>query len=195
MRTVDLFVDPSCPYSWITARWLTEVEQVRPIEVRWRLMSLSVLNEDEEVDPEGDTEGYLWRPVRLGVAVEQQHGRDALRRFLLAYGEQMHERGEWGWHAALAAAGLPAALGEAAEDPAYDPLVRASHAEAMSLLGNHIGTPIVHCEGTAFFGPVLSRVPRGEEAGRLWDGTLLVAGTPGFHELKGHRHQPPDYRR
>lgn len=189
---VDFWVDPSCPYTWITARWLTEVEQVRPIALRYHVMSLSVLNEDKEVDPEGDTEGYLWMPVRICAAVEQQYGQEALRRFITAYGRRVHELGEWGWDA-LGDAGLPGELAAAAESTEYDQAVRESHERGISLLGKHIGTPIIAAQGAAFFGPVLSRVPRGEAAGQLWDGVLLVAGTPGFHELKGIAHQPPDY--
>ncbi|MGO1052672.1 mycothiol-dependent nitroreductase Rv2466c family protein [Crossiella sp. CA198] len=190
---VDFWFDPSCPYTWVTARWLTEVEKVRPIRLRYHVMSLAVLNEHLEVDPEGDTEGFLWWPVRICVAVEQRHGQDALRRFFTAYGARVHERGDWGWAEALTEAGLPAELAEAADGEDYDAALRASHERGISLVGKHVGTPIIAAEGAAFFGPVLSKAPRGEAAGRLWDGALLVAGTPGFHELKGVPHQPADF--
>ncbi|MCO1580658.1 DsbA family protein [Crossiella sp. SN42] len=190
---VDFWFDPSCPYTWVTARWLTEVARVRPITLRYHVMSLSVLNEHLEVDPEGDTGGYLWMPVRVCAAVERQHGQDGLRRFFAAYGARVHEHGDWDFATALTEAGLPADLAGAAGDESYDAAVRASHERGISLVGKHVGTPIIAAQGTAFFGPVISTAPRGEAAGRLWDGALLVAGTPGFHELKGIPHLPPDF--
>ncbi|WP_184545592.1 mycothiol-dependent nitroreductase Rv2466c family protein [Streptosporangium becharense] len=203
----DFWFDPSCPYTWITSRWLLEVEKVRPVEVRWHVMSLSVLNEGRDDDPEGDPEGYLWVPVRVCAAVLREHGQQALGRFYTALWTRGDDRDEQDWigslHDALAAAGLPRELAEAGTSTAYDEAVRASHAEGMRLIGGdtggHVGTPVVAVTGAddervVFFGPVLSRIPTGERAGRLWDGTLLVAGTPGFHELKGPPHEEPRLR-
>ncbi|MGI5213570.1 mycothiol-dependent nitroreductase Rv2466c family protein [Plantactinospora sp. CA-290183] len=195
---VDFWFDPSCPYTWITARWLREVERVRPVRVRWHVMSLSVLNEGRDDDPEGDPEGYLWGPVRLFAVVAQRYGQDALARLYATYGTSVHGTGG-GWPdvaAILVEAGLPGRLVEVMESTGYDGLVRESHEAGISLVGPHVGTPIVAAElpggrRIACFGPVISRVPHGEEAGRLWDGTLLVAGVPGFHELKGRPHEPP----
>ncbi|MEO3792879.1 disulfide bond formation protein DsbA [Nonomuraea sp. B10E15] len=198
----DIWFDPSCPYTWVTSRWLLEVRKVRQVEVRWHVMSLSVLNEGRDDDPEGDPEGYLWVPVRVCAAVRRHHGQEALGRFYTALWTT-GDGGDWigDLRAALESAGLPAGLAEAGLSTDYDDDVRASHAEGIALVGEHVGTPIVAVTGTgdgpggggriAFFGPVVSRVPRGEDAGRLWDGTLLVAGTPGFHELKGGPHQEP----
>lgn len=185
----DFWFDPSCPYTWLTSRWIVEVTKVRPVEVRWRVMSLSVLNEGRDDDPEGDPDGYLWVPVRICAAVQQNHGQEALGGFYTELWKQ--SEGDWfgDLTAALERAGLPTELAEAGAE--YDDAVRASHAEAMSRLGPHVGTPIIAVADVAFFGPVISRVPTGEQAGRLWDGTLLVAGTPGFHELKGTRHEEP----
>ncbi|WP_341716281.1 disulfide bond formation protein DsbA [Micromonospora sp. FIMYZ51] len=188
-RTVDFWFDPSCPYTWITSRWLIEVATVRPLALRWQVMSLSVLNEGREVDPEGDTEGWLWRPVRVCAAVRQRYGQDGLARFFTAYGLRVHEGGQWcDLGDALADADLPRDLADAAETSDFDAAVRASHAEAIALVGDHVGTPIIATTDdtgakVAFFGPVISRIPHGEAAARLWDGTLLVAATPGFHEL------------
>lgn len=196
-ETVDFWFDPSCPYTWLTSRWLVEVSRVRPVRLRWHVMSLSVLNEGRADDPEGDPEGYLWYPVRVCAAVAQRYGQEALGRLYGALGVRLHERGEWdGIPAALADAELPAELAEAAESTGYDDAVRASHAAGIGLVGTHVGTPVVAVvgRGIAFFGPVLSRVPRGEEAARLWDGTLLVAGVPGFHELKTTAPAEPDLR-
>ncbi|MDF5757557.1 DsbA family protein [Spongiactinospora sp. TRM90649] len=197
--TAEIWFDPACPYTWITSRWLLEVARVRPVDVRWRLMSLSVLNEGREEDPEGDTEGYLWVPVRVCAAVLQRHGQKALGRFYTAlWTTGSNEGQDWlgDLRAALRACGLPEDLAEAGTSTEYDAVVRASHAEGIGLIGEHVGTPVVAATApdggrTVFFGPVVSRIPRGEQAGRLWDGTLLVAGTPGFHELKGPPHQEP----
>lgn len=195
--TADFWFDPSCPYTWLTSRWLVEVAKVRPVRVRWNLMSLSVLNEGREDDPEGDPEGYLWVPVRICAAVRQEHGQEALARFYTALwtaGSEAEDDGGQEWlndlRESLERAGLPPALAEAGMSEAYDGAVRASHEEAISLVGTHVGTPVIAVEQadgegrTAFFGPVISRVPTGEDAARLWDGVLLVAGTAGFHELR-----------
>ncbi|UJW28239.1 disulfide bond formation protein DsbA [Saccharothrix sp. AJ9571] len=189
----DFWFDPSCPYTWLTSRWMTEVERVRPVRVRWHVMSLAVLNEHAEVDPEGDTEGYLWLPVRLFTAVEQRYGQEVLAKLYTAFGTRVHRDGQWGFDGALADAGLPAELAAVAESADYDQAVRASHAEGIAKVGDHVGTPVISSGGVSFFGPVISRVPRGEDAGRLWDGALLVAAVPGFHELKGRRHEQPEF--
>ncbi|MFJ2818968.1 MULTISPECIES: disulfide bond formation protein DsbA [unclassified Streptomyces] len=209
-RTVDVWFDPACPYTWLTARWLREAARVRPLELRWHLMSLALLNEGRDDDPEGDPEGYLMIPVRIGTAVRHHHGQEALARFHASLWADLDSPGEHGGNTrkwindpalALADAGLPTELAAAGTSTAYDEELRASHEEAVRLLGPRPGTPVVavgepakpHRSPPAFFGPVISRVPRGEEAGRLWDGTLLVTGTPGFHELKGRPADPdPD---
>ncbi|HEV7625790.1 MAG TPA: disulfide bond formation protein DsbA [Streptomyces sp.] len=200
MRTADFWFDPSCPYTWLTSRWLLEVAKVRPVEVRWHLMSLSVLNEGRDDDPEGDPEGYLWVPVRICAAVRQEYGEDALARFYTALWTNEGE-GEQDWlndlQNSLEKAGLPKSLTDAGMNTAYDEAVRESHAEAIRLVGKHVGTPVIAVEGesgtrTAFFGPVISQVPTGEAAAQLWDGVLLVAATPGFHELQaGARGESP----
>lgn len=196
----DFWFDPSCPYTWVASRWLLEVAAVRPVEIRWHVMSLSVLNEHRDDDPEGDPEGYLWVPARVCAAVQEEHGSEALGSFYTAlwsgYGRGGHDWiGDLG--EALAQAGLPRDLVEAGLSTAYDSALRASHAEGVGLVGPHIGTPVIAATGpdgqrTAFFGPVISRIPQGEEAARLWDGALLVAGIPGFHELKGTPHADPE---
>ncbi|ROO61166.1 putative DsbA family dithiol-disulfide isomerase [Micromonospora sp. Llam0] len=198
-RTVDFWFDPSCPYTWVTSRWMVEAATVRPLDIRWHVLSLSVLNEHREVDPEGDTQGYLWGPVRVCVAVEQRYGQSGLERFFTAYGRRVHEGGEWvPFGEVLADAGLPTELAAAAETAEYDEAVRASHAAGIRLVGEHVGTPIVVTDDGAgnrfaFFGPVISRIPRGEEAGRLWDGVVLVATVSGFHELKGRPPVQPQF--
>ncbi|MFE0380973.1 disulfide bond formation protein DsbA [Streptomyces inhibens] len=196
-HTADFWFDPSCPYTWLTSRWLIEATKVRPVEVNWRVMSLSVLNEDRDDDPEGDVDGYLWRPVRICAAVAEAYGQAALGRLFTALGTRLHERGEWGAvESALDDAGLPAELVRVADSTAYDAAVRASHEEAMGLVGPEVGSPVIAVGGAdservAFFGPVVAPVPRGEQAGRLWDGALALASVPGFYELKRFRPQQP----
>ncbi|MFD1719829.1 disulfide bond formation protein DsbA [Georgenia deserti] len=196
--TAEFWFDPSCPYTWLTSRWLVEVARVRPVDIRWRLMSLSVLNEDREDDPEGDSAGYLWVPVRVCMATLSEHGEAALARLYAAMWTTART-GDWlgDLYAALRAADLPESLAHAGGSTVHDAAVRASHAEAIAQLGEHVGTPVVRTTGpegssTAFFGPVISRVPTGEDAGRLWDGAVLVAAIPGFHELKGGPHAEPE---
>lgn len=215
MVVADFWFDPSCPFTQLTAQWMTEVQSVRPVRVRWRVMSLSVLNEHRDDDPEGDPEGYLWIAARVCAAVQYHHGHDALGRFYAALWPHNDaaaaaydnagradlvtdvdpEDVDWlaGLRDALRDADLPPAFAEVGLRTDYDDELRRSHTEGVSLLGPHVGTPIIATPHpttpdtqTAFFGPVISQVPRGEAAGRLWDAVLLVAATPGFHTLKGH---------
>ncbi|WP_419999507.1 disulfide bond formation protein DsbA [Streptomyces boninensis] len=189
----DFWFDPSCPYTWVTSRWVVEAARVRPIEPRWRVLSLWALNEGRDDDPENDPEGYLRYPARVCAAIADRHGQEALGRFYTEFGTRTQRDGEWGgFEDSLVAAGLPADLARAAESEAYDDAIRASTAEGIAKVGPHIGTPVIAVGEVAFFGPVISRIPRGEAAGRLWDGALLVAGTPGFHELKGAPHADPE---
>ncbi|MGW0903460.1 mycothiol-dependent nitroreductase Rv2466c family protein [Streptomyces sp. NPDC002853] len=188
-QDVDFWFDPVCPYTWLTSRWIREVEQVRDVQVRWRVMSLSVLNEHLDVDPE-DPEGqwgdYMRGPGRVCAAVAARHGSEALGRYLDALGVRLHERGEWdGAERALADAGLPTELAAVAWTEEYDDAVRASHERGIALAGPDVGTPVLSVQGVgAVFGPVVSPAPKGEAAGRLWDGVVLMAGVQSFHELK-----------
>ncbi|MEO3756259.1 disulfide bond formation protein DsbA [Streptomyces sp. B6B3] len=203
-RIADFWFDPSCPYTWVSSRWLVEVTRVRPVVVRWHVMSLAVLNEGLDIDPE-DPEGeyaewgdYLWRPVRVCAAVAREHGQAALGRLFTELGVRMHQRGEWdAIPGALAEAGLPAGLAEAADSTAYDAAVRASHREGIGLVGTDVGTPVLAVSRpgrgrAAIFGPVVAPAPRGEAAGRLWDGALLLVQEPAFYELRrGRPAEPP----
>jgi 2-hydroxychromene-2-carboxylate isomerase len=196
--TVDMWFDPLCPWAWLTSRWLLEVEQVRPLDVRFRVMSLSVLNEDRDLDP--DYRRLMdrgWGGVRVCVAAARRYGPEVLRGLYTALGTRIHLRGqEMGPEllaAALADAGLDPALAAVAGSTEYDEELRASHEAGMRPVGTDVGTPVIHAPGpiagetVAFFGPVVTPAPKGEAAGRLWDGVLLVAGTPGFYELKRTR--------
>jgi protein-disulfide isomerase-like protein with CxxC motif len=202
---VDFWFDPVCPWAWMTSRWMLEVEKVRDIEVRWHVMSLSVLNEDrmDEV-PEEYREALkaAWGPVRVAVAARELHGQDVLGPLYTALGTRFHNRGEEvgpdSVSAALADAGLPADLVRFMDQDTYDTQLRASHEEGIGKVGQEVGTPVIAVPGAggeqiAFFGPVVTPAPQGEEAARLWDGTLLVASTPGFYEIKRTRTNGPDF--
>jgi protein-disulfide isomerase-like protein with CxxC motif len=194
---VDFWFDPLCPWAWITSRWMLEVEQVRPLEVRWHVMSLAVLNEKkDDLSP-----GYkalmeqAWGPVRVCVAAEQKAGKESVLPLYTAIGTRFHnakeERTRATIEAALADAGLPASLADAMESTEYDEAVRASHTDGIERVGMEVGTPIISTAGASIFGPVVTPIPRGEDAGRLWDGVLACLQTPGFYELKRSRLAPP----
>jgi 2-hydroxychromene-2-carboxylate isomerase len=194
---VDFWFDPLCPWAWITSRWIREVEQVRPVAVTWHVMSLAVLNENKEDLPDRyqDLMKRAWGPVRLCAAAEQRLGNEALGPLYTALGTRFHnekqERDRETVAAAIADAGLPADLIDALDSTDYDEAVRASHAEGIERVGYEVGTPIISVLGTSIFGPVMSPIPRGEAAARLWDGVLAVAGTDGFFELKRSRTRDP----
>ncbi|MDQ2875389.1 MAG: DsbA family protein [Actinomycetota bacterium] len=194
---VDFWFDPLCPWAWITSRWMLEVEQVRPVAVKWHVMSLAVLNEnkDDLSDKYKEMMQRAWGPVRACIAAEQKYGSEVLLPLYTAMGTRFHdeksERTREAIEAAIADAGLPAELAEAIDSTGYDEAVRASHAEGIDRVGYDVGTPVISVLGTSIFGPVISPIPRGEDAAKLWDGVLLVAGTDGFFELKRSRTREP----
>ncbi len=194
---VDFWFDPLCPWAWITSRWLLEVQKVRPVVPRWHVMSLAVLNEDKEDLPERYKESMAraWGPVRVCIAAEQKLGPQVLGPLYTAIGTRFHhekaERSRATIEAALADAGLPAELAEAMESTDYDEALRASHCDGMDRVGYEVGTPVIAVGDLAIFGPVVSPIPRGEAAARLWDGVMLIAGTDGFFELKRSRTREP----
>ena len=193
---LDFWFDPLCPWAWIASRWVLEVEKVRPVQARWHVMSLAVLNEGKDM-PEQYMElmRQAWGPVRVCIAAEQKFGPDVLLPLYTALGTRFHhekaERDRATIEAALTEARLPAELADAMNDDSYDEALRASHADGMDRVGYEVGTPVISVDGTSFFGPVISPIPRGEAAGQLWDGVLLVAGTDGFFELKRSRTRDP----
>ncbi|WP_017237253.1 mycothiol-dependent nitroreductase Rv2466c family protein [Streptomyces sp. SS] len=194
---VDFWFDPTCPWAWLTSRWIHEVARHRPLDVRWHIMSLTVLNEGRPDLPERWHRDLALRmePVRVLAAAEKEYGSEVLGALYTELGTRFHlgkapkERATYA--AALAAAGLDPALAEAAGSDAYDAAVRASHQDGIGRVGTDVGTPVVAVGDVAFFGPVVTPTPRGEAAVRLWDGVLAVAGTDGFFELKRTRTRDP----
>jgi 2-hydroxychromene-2-carboxylate isomerase len=192
----DFWFDPICPWAWIASRWMLEVEQVRDVEVFWHVMSLAYLNSDKDVSAEyREALADAWGPVRVVTAAAAQHGGDVVGPLYTALGNRFHleqkPRSRETFVEALAEVGLPAELADAAESTDLDGEIKASHHAGMDPVGYEVGTPVIHVEGVAFFGPVVSPIPRGEAAGKLWDGVLLVAGTDGFFELECTRTREP----
>jgi protein-disulfide isomerase-like protein with CxxC motif len=195
---VSFWFDPMCPWAWVTSRWLLEVEQVRPIAPSFHVMSLAYLNQDKDVpDSYRAKLEPAWGPVRVAIAAAQAEGDQILLPLYTALGNRIHLEGRQIdrrlIEESLEEVGLPVALAEAADTAAYDDDLKKSHHAGMDQVGMEVGTPVISVDDMAFFGPVVTPAPKGEAAGRLWDGVLLVAGTPGFYEIKRTREQGPDF--
>ena len=201
--TADFWFDPLCPWAWITSRWMLEVEQVRGVQTNWHVMSLAILNQGraELSDEYKERMARALGPVRICMAAEQAKGPDILLPLYTALGMRLHvqRRGRDEAEAevivaeALEEVGLPASLAEAATSSEYDEALAASHHAGMDPVGTDVGTPVIHFNGKAIFGPVVTPAPKGDAAGRLWDGVLLCAGTEGFFELKRTRDRRPSF--
>ncbi|WP_434621495.1 mycothiol-dependent nitroreductase Rv2466c family protein [Arthrobacter sp. A5] len=188
-----------CPFAWATSRWIGEVEKVRRISTRWHVMSLAVLNDGRDGLSE-DYRNFLknaWGPVRVVIAAQELHGDQVVKPLYDAMGTLIHHEGiedlDQVISKSLAEVGLPADLAGYASKDSYDAQLRASHEAGINLVGQDVGTPVVSFNGTAFFGPVITRIPRGEDAGRLWDATVTLAGFPYFFEIKRTRTESPQF--
>ena len=200
---VEFWFDPRCPWAWITSRWVLEVSVPRDLDVTWSVMSLAVLNEGKDIPAEyAERLATAWKPVRVCIAAEVEFGKSVLGPLYTAMGTRIHVQGRKDYDTiiaeSLAEVGLPEALAAAADSENFDAQLRASHARGISLVGEDVGTPIIAIPGPsgepgAFFGPVITPMPVGEEALRLWDGALLVASVPGFYEIKRSRTQDPSF--
>jgi 2-hydroxychromene-2-carboxylate isomerase len=201
-ENVQFWFDPVCPWAWITSRWMLEVEKVRPVRPDWRIMSLAYLNLSQH-EGKGLNEDYVkrmslaWAPVRICAAAAQEKGPDILGPLYTALGTRFHVEGRREDPAviteALAEVGLPESLASAATSTEFDEQIKASHHEAFDEVGLDVGTPVIRIGGKALFGPVITPAPKGEAAGRLWDGLVLVTEADGFFELKRTRDRKPSF--
>lgn len=202
-KIAEFWFDPVCPWAWITSRWMLEVEQVRPVTVRWNVMSLAVLNGKPDGSDPKEPADTGWGPVRIAIAAAEQareRGDDVsevLGRYYTAIGTLLHHdkraREEATYVEALRNAGLDEDLVAAVSTTEFDDALRRSHHAGIDQVGMDVGTPVISVAGTAFFGPVVTPIPRAEAAGKLWDGVVLVAQTDGFFELKRTRDREPSF--
>jgi predicted DsbA family dithiol-disulfide isomerase len=195
-QQVDIWVDPLCPWAWITSRWLLDAATVRDLDITFHVMSLAVLNDGKELSPQYiELLKKAWGPVRVLIAAEERHGNKVVEPLYSAMGTRYHVGGDKDLDAvvlgALEDVGLEVDLAEAAKSEEFDEALRESHHAGMGPVGYEVGTPVLHIGDVAIFGPVITPAPKGEAAGKLWDGVLLVMSTPGFYELKRSRTDEP----
>lgn len=211
---IDFYFDPVCPFAWMTSKWVRIVAAQRGYDVEWRFISLRMLNShvdyDAQFPPEyeaGHTSGL--RLLRVAARARAEHGPAVVGPLYEAISREVFdsprsaeltpaERGSQAFVAPLLAkVGLPVDLADALEDPSWDAELRAETDHALSLTGKDVGTPIIQFrppDGTAFFGPVISRLPSEADAARLWDHVVGLTSFPGFAELKRSLRERPQLR-
>jgi len=195
-QIADFWFDPTCPWAWMTSRWMLQVEKVRPVDVHWNVMSLAYLNQGRDLPDEYmEKMKQAWGPVRVVIAARKHYGDDVVLPLYTALGTLIHlerrEKDRAMVEDALNAVGLPTWLADAMTSTEYDDALKAEHHAGIDQVGMEVGTPVISVKGVAFFGPVVTPAPKGEAAGKLWDGVVLVAATPGFYELKRSRTERP----
>lgn len=193
--SVKFWFDPSCPWAWMTSRWVDEVARLRDLDLEWRVMSLAVLNEN---NPDHYNSEFLPRALkytRLAQAAQELHGQAMVKAIYDALGAEIHVGGNTNPDEviplALAAAGLPESFAAYADSDEFDTQMRASHFDGINRVGQDVGTPVIDINGVAFFGPVISPAPMGDQALALWDGVVAAASFDGFFELKRSRTREP----
>lgn len=194
--SIEFWFDPSCPWAWVTSRWVEEVAEARKLDVTWNVMSLAVLNEDKDVSEK--YEAFFPRALRytrLVQAAQELHGQETVKALYAALGALIHPGGQADPDAvipaALAAVGLPPEFAVYADSDEFDGPMRLSHFEGLNRVGQEVGTPIIAVNDVAFFGPVMSPAPTGRQALALWDAVVAAAGFDGFFELKRTRTREP----
>ncbi len=190
--SAEFWFDPVCPWAWMTSRWILEVEKVRDISVQWNLFSLAHLNRDKELPEEYKSRLIRsWQSTRVIAAAQKENGSSITLPLYTAISSRIHLKkmdvGVVLFEDALTEVGLNPVLAQAMSDESLNAAIIESHERGIALVGNDVGTPIISVGGTAFFGPVISPAPKGEEAGKLWDGVVGVASYPGFFEIKRSR--------
>ena len=194
----EFWFDPSCPWAWITSRWILEVQAQRDIEVKWNIFSLAVLNEGRELKPEYRKRiDKSWGPVRVIAAAKKKNGYEVVLPLYTEIGTLFHPGAKPVAKETISEAlqnqKLDSSLIDFYDTNDFDQDLRDSTKAGLYLVGDDVGTPIISIEGVAFFGPVLTPAPKGSEALKLWDGVLAAASLPGFFELKRTRTARPQF--
>ena len=194
----EFWFDPSCPWAWITSRWILEVQAQRDIEVKWNIFSLAVLNEGRELKSEyRERIDKTWGPVRVIAAAKKKNGYEVVLPLYTEIGTLFHPGtkpvAKETISEALQNQKLDSSLIDFYDTNDFDQDLRDSTKAGLDLVGDDVGTPIISIEGVAFFGPVLTPAPKGSEALKLWDGVVAAASLPGFFELKRTRTARPQF--
>jgi len=196
-QKVEIWFDTLCPWAWMTSRWLLEVEKVRDISITWNPMSLYYLNKGREsISVEYmDYARKALGPLRVILAAESLYGEKIKGDLYTAFGNEIHlnksKISDELTAKVLANFTFSVDLMKFAQDESLDQKLVESHNRGMSKVGGDVGTPIISVGEVAFFGPVISPAPKGEEAGKLFDGVVGVASYSGFFEIKRTRTVKP----